>query len=319
MAGLTTTRRSSPLAGPAGVALFLRRLRAERLLALVLAVVVLLTALLFAAVPRFYNAIADEGARHAIRDADTPIANVQMLEQRLQLTGQSTYSTQDAAAHGSELQADLPPALSSLFSSSDYVAQSAEFAIARQPGAAEWPKYFIRMRYQSALADHVRVLDGRLPKATDETVTLPDVDETGKQIEVEVPVVEVAVAADALETAKMHVGERLDATLSQDSQVFIGGLVRTEDASDRVVAEIVGSFEPSQADEPYWYGDVLPLRANITGSVDQPLVHVVGLMADQGLDRMAGRESVAFEYRWQYFVDPERLDAGSLDAVNAAV
>jgi len=57
----------------------------------------------------------------------------------------------------------------------------------------------------------------------------------------------------------------------------------------------------------------------ITGSVDQPLIHVIGLMADQGLDRMAGRESVAFEYRWQYFVDPERLDAGSLDAVNAAV
>ncbi len=325
MAQAQRSRPTSPLAAPASLRLFLRRLRVERQLAVVLFVVVLLTALLFAAIPRFYNQISDDGVRHAIDSAGPTLANVQMLEQSVPVGvgGPGAYDADAIVRRGDELAAALPPALSGLFSHREYVAQSAEYHVDLPEGSPAWPQYYIRTRLQSNVESHVRIVEGRMPAATTATVDIPVpvLDERGHpttQLDhIQAPVIEVAIAGDALETAKMHVGDRLTTTLSERGPVAFGPDGGTPD--ERVFFDIVGSFDVPDPTADYWYDDVLLQRANITGSVDNPIIHVIGLLSPDGYARMTGQQSTVFEYRWQSFVDPNRLDAGNLGGVEAAV
>ena len=311
------------MAGPAGVRLFLRRLRVERRLALVLVVVVLLSALLFAAIPRFYNRMTDDGLRHEMRSSTTALANVQMLEQSFPFGGPEGLSVDAIPQHGSELAAALPPALAGLFGTRDYVAQSAEYRIDLPESAPAWPQYFIRTRLQSRIDDQVRLVQGRMPSATDETVTIqvPVLDERGEATDqtqdVDVPVIEVAISSDAAQAAGMKVGERLSTTLNEGPPVIFGPNGGTP--ADKLYIDIVGRFDILDPSSEYWYDDVLLQKANTTGSIDNPMIHVIGLLSSDGYARLVAQQNVIFEYRWQYSVDPDRIDAERLPEVEAAV
>jgi putative ABC transport system permease protein len=324
MAEVRQTRQPSALAAPASVRLFLRRLRVERQLALVLLLVVLLTAVLFAAIPRFYNRMSDEGLAHELRSARPALANVQMLEQTFPFAGPGMLATDEITEHGAELEQQLPSALTSLFERRDYVAQSAEYHVELGEGAPAWPQYFFKGRLQSGIEHHVRIAEGRLPLATDETVPVeafvidPNTGEpTQEKQEVPAPVIEVAISSAAATTAGWHVGDRIENSLIDLPSLVIDGAAPA--GSGRIFVDIVGRFDVPDPSEDYWYDDVLLQRANITGSVDHPEIHVIGLLADDGYEKLVAEQNVVFEYRWQYFIDPDRLTADELPVVQAAV
>ncbi|HEX5396229.1 MAG TPA: hypothetical protein VFX74_03970 [Candidatus Limnocylindria bacterium] len=287
MAQVRNVRRSSLLAIPASVRLFLQRLRVEGQLALVLIVVVLVTAALFASIPRFYNRTLDEGLAYALRSAGPALANVQLLQQTpLQLGGEDPAAT--ISSHGDTLQAELPANLSGLFGHTDFVVQSAEYQVQLGTDAPAWPQYFIKTRFQSGIDGHLRIAEGRMPAATSETVPIPTpiVDPetgkpTGKVRYAPAPVVEVAISSDAAQTADMRVGDRLKSTLNEmprfvqlgpDGQLLPG----------IVYYDIVGRFDVADPEADYWYDDVLMQRANVAGTVDHPMIHVIGLVAPAG-------------------------------------
>lgn len=323
MAQLGRSRSSPVVAAPMSVRLFLRRLRVERQLALVLFVVVLLTALLFAGIPRFYNRMSDEGLAHALRSSTATLANVEMLEQNLFPFTGGTDAASAIPARGAELEGQLPSALTGLFGRREFVAQSAEYHVQLPEGAAAWPQYYIRTRYQSGIDDQIRVVEGRMPAATAKTVPVsaPVLNEfgeaTGKMHDVPAPVIEVAISSDAANIAHLRVGDRWAGSLTQPPSVTVNGAAPV--GSGHAFVEVVGRFDVVNPDADYWYDDVLLQHANIAGSVDHPEIHVIGLMAAGGYDALLAEQNVVFDFRWRYFVDPERIDAGRLPAVEDAV
>ncbi|HET8586786.1 MAG TPA: hypothetical protein VFM74_02825, partial [Candidatus Limnocylindria bacterium] len=151
--------------GLAAVALILRRLREQRGAAAALAALVLLTAFVFAAVPRLSNRISDEGLRYTMRTSPAPIVNLAMLEQRAPAAG-GTDALDAVRAEGTSFINNLPAPLQRLIHDREVAIDSTEFStgLVSSDQSLDYPLY-LKLRYQTGLHGQIRVRDGRLPAA----------------------------------------------------------------------------------------------------------------------------------------------------------
>jgi putative ABC transport system permease protein len=308
--------------GLAAVALILRRLRVQRVAAAALAALVLVTAFVFAAVPRLYNRMSDDGLRYQMRTAPAAVVNLAMLQQRAPAVGGSD-ALDVVDAEGSSFVDNLPAPLRKLIGDRQVAIDSTEFSTqlvsAAQP--LDFP-LFLKLRHQSGVAGQIRISDGRLPAAAGSVlarpawlplpgVALPD------DAVAELPLIEVAVSRETASSDRLTVGQRFLAHVTRDAPTRRFDQ-RPEPGTGYAVVDIVGIFDVVEPDAAFWYGDVNLQRPTITGTADAQQVHATALMSPESYGALADR-GVLFSYEWRYFFDPNQVDAGQLDVLSDAV
>jgi putative ABC transport system permease protein len=276
----------------------LRRLRAERGMAVLLFGLVLFTAFAFAAAPRLLNRVADDGLRHELAGAAT-------LEASLQFSRQGRIGPADGdplgtvAAEGAELEAELPESVRRLVVDQSMVVSTPRYSVLEPPRTTT----FLTLRAQTGIEEQIVLTDGRPPTGeihVGASHAPGVVTESGEPFQVQV--LEIALPEQAARTIGISIGERLmmvTDTPGVGSWLPLG-------------VEVVGLYEVIDADDPYWFGETAPQRADFVSSPTQSVVYATGLIAAEAYPALAGDEGPAFTYTWRHLVDAQRVDAGEL-------
>jgi putative ABC transport system permease protein len=291
--------------------LAVRRFRDGRAAVLGLAVLVLVTSACAAAAPRLFDQFADDALRGEVVDATPFQRNIQLVEESFLSAGEEGDRMGRVAEKGEQLEERIPAGVRSLFRDRNFLAETARWTVLEDtvdPG-------FVRLRIQQGVEDHVRFVDGRPP--TDAVRSLPvSIQNDGGETEiVDSTVLEVALSVETLERIGLAVGDTW--TLEPDDTDRLVGRGHEE---LRLALDVIGSFEPTDADEEYWLDDSALIRPSIRRSGDSDLIYMTAMLAPEAYDELiASGSGSAFpvHYVWRYFVDPDALESEQLPATLA--
>jgi putative ABC transport system permease protein len=279
------------------VAMLLRRVRAERGVLALVFIVVAVTAFAVAAGPRLFERVASDGLRYEAAHATATQRNLQFSTvDRIPPDADDPFGR--IAQTGAEFRERLPGSVGGLVDREHFVVEAPRFRL-MQP-----PKYttFVTFRGQDGLDRLVDLTAGRWPARV---VPAADTDPAAP------PVFEVAIAQATATTTGMKVGDKLAAQVDPGDP-----LLRTLFPRPTTQIEIVvsGLFTVRDPADPDWYDERGIDDATIGGTADAPIAYAVGLFAPEAYDEVLGLGFPA-RYRWNLFVDPDRLDARQLDTV----
>jgi putative ABC transport system permease protein len=285
-------------------AFFLRRLRSERGIALLLVALVGVTSFLVAAAPRLYNLVADAGLRAAAADASPSRRNLELLQEFVMPPGQEAATLVDSL--GETYFQMMGGDVRSIVASRELVATSPRFGL-RQP-----PRYstYVALRRQTGIDDQVSIVQGRLPQSTGERLpgaALEFGPPPGEEPETPTRI-EIAVSDVTADESGLAVGQVLEAAVDSADPLLPRALVRPLLAR----IEVVGIFHVTNPAADIWYADNRVLRVGADFNADTPIVFVTALIAPDALADLV-TSNLPFRYEWHYFIDPARLDAGQLD------
>ncbi len=293
-----------------------RRLREAHLDALGVALLVLVTAFVFAAAPRLIDSLASQAVRDEVRAAPPVSANLEVTEV-MRIAPGTGAGLDRVQLHGDALGAQLPPAVQALIASRAYVVDTPRWLITSplpEPGT-------LTMRFQEGAEDRVAFTAGRAP--TGATHLLPGEEPSAgagaATSSGPITVFEIAISEETAATLQVRIGELLSLSLDGTD-----GLVGAAGAGpQRCAAEIVGIFRPSNPADPAWYAENGLLRASTR--VYGPSYAINdgrALMAPDAyrpLMELTAAARVPLRYQWRFFVDPERIDARGLAGLTAAL
>ncbi len=277
------------------VAAILRRIRVERGALLFLFILVAVTSFAVAAAPRLFNRAADDGLRYEI-------AGSTVTQQNLQFSGVdrlpagTTEPFERVLARGDSLQDRLPDSLASLVSARHYLVDSARLGVHDPPAYTT----YITFRYQDGLDDRLAYVEGRAP------ARLPapaDPDEPQR--------FEVAISRETAIETEIGVGDTVETTPDPGDPILRNVFPRP---TTPVVIDIVGVFTVDEPNAPFWYGDQRLGQVAVGGTDENPIAFATGLIAPEAYPDVVALD-MPMSYRWRYFVDPTRLDAGQLDTL----
>ena len=281
-------------------AFLLRRLRAELGVVLLIVGLVGVTSFLFAAAPRLFNLVADEGVRVAVRDAAPAAANIELSRQTVLPRFDDPLPV--VQRQGENQLARFPDSVRALVTGQAIVATSPRFAIADPPRFTT----FLTIRHQDTPDGAIEFIAGRMPRPTGERIaaigTPPEERET--------PRIEVALSEATATLVGADVGDTLEGAVDSTDPLIgrpIGEPLRAR-------FEIVGVFRVPDPRAASWYGDVRLIEPALRGSVDNPIGFATALIAPEAFADVVSSE-LPFRYEWRYFVDGDRVDAGSLETL----
>lgn len=293
-----------------------QRLASTSATVVVFVVLVGISTFLAMLVPRLYATALDSAARSTVAAAPSVVRDLQFSRTATILPGRDDPLGGVAAA-GAELEADLPDAVRSVIGERGYVVDSVEFVVADPPVAVTQVKF----RIQDGLEDRIAVVEGRTPAPVrDRAIVEGRVDPAGQPYLADV--YEIALSTAALDAVRLEVGDELVMTPDADDLIVqnygaLGG-------RGFVIARIVGRFDVVDPADRFWFDDPglrEPFREPI--SIELSIFHVSALVDPGTYPRLIGGEpdvtttSINFplRYAWRYFVEPERIQAGGLAAM----
>ena len=293
---------------PATIVALLRRLRTDWPVIGAVAGVTLVTSALFAAIPPAFNRMSDDGLRSAIASAKSFNKNVQMTRAGAIRAGDAGVQQAVDAASAS-FQGELPPALRATINRREFVADTVRMRVQEMPGQPVFsiPR-FITMRYQSGVDQQVRLVDGRLPARTSDTLPAP---ESAQQPAV--PIIEVALSPETARQIGVAVGDEL--LLLPDSE---DALVKSTPSSllRYLAIRVTGLVELQNLDGDYWFGDPRLDRAVEYDDGTVVRLYAYALYSpDAYNDVIDASAPLPLNYTFRYFIDPRRVDAGNLDTI----
>ncbi len=327
-----------------GAQLFLRRVRLDPVPALAMLALLALTCFIFAALPRLFNDVSDDGLRYMVQAAPIENRNLRQLETRRLPAGAVSDQLAPVVDRAARSRSELPASLRDAIRESTVVVRTPRYIFqpdaedsaptqgASTPGAAPGLIRYLTFRAQDGIASQVKVVKGRLPRATREQAR-PEVRQpvfvsagpfrTG-QVEFvswasRVPVVEVALSAPTARELRLGVGDR--AVYLPDRTEFALSGVAVRDAKP-VVLKVVGLIAAKDLRAPYWFGEQIVQTPNVqrTQDVDTTRVYAHALTAPEAYSNLlAATRSVPLTYEFRHFVDADRFDAGRSDELTGAV
>jgi len=277
------------------VAVLLRRIRAERGVALLLFVLVAVTSLVVAASPRLFDGVADAGLRYEVERATSTQRNLQFTSVD-RIVAEDPDALGRVDARGEALLDRLPESVRQLIEARRYVVDTTRFRLVDPPN---YPSY-ITLRYQDGIDEHIEIAEGRRPERLPE---LED-DEAPPRFEV---ALSTATAAELL----VKVGDTLPAAADPGDSMLRNVFPRPVTA---IEIQVVGLFSVRDARAPYWFDDSAVARAAIAGTADSPIAYATALFAPEAYRDLLTL-GLPSRYRWRFQVDPDRLDAGRLVAL----
>jgi putative ABC transport system permease protein len=277
-------------------AFLMRRLRAERGVLLLLVLLVAATSLIVAAAPRLYNSVADAGLRSVLAETSAPRRNIALTRDVFASPGELTPDA--VQAQGADLTAQFDPAIQSVITSREVLVASPRFHV--DPG----PKYrtFVTLRSQSGLDDATELVAGRWPAH----VAPPTGDAP--------PQIEIAISRTTAEESGLAVGQVLTAGPDAADQLIV-----TYGGAEAIAQfPIVGEFDIKDPSADIWYADNRLEHIGLAFTINEALAFATALIAPDAVPDVAAL-GLGVHLEWRSFVDPDRMDAGTLDAVLPAL
>ena len=282
----------------------IRRLREERLQAIGVALLVLVTAFAAAMAPRVLDWLGDTTLRSEIAAASGPAKHLQLIDERR--IAWTTDALDRVGQRGAALEDEMPDTIRSLFRDTSFVVESPRWLVFT-PGK---PKSTVRFRVQPGAAERVRIVEGRLPVGDAGTVAVPTrvAGETR-----EVAAFEVALSVETAARLALEVGETVALVADVDDRLAAGHL---EDAAAIVV---VGTFEVADLADPFWIDDAaLATPAVREISSDNAFYDATVLLGDAAYEPLmfsTAPTELPMRYTWRWFVDPDRFEGETADAL----
>ena len=328
-----------------GAQLFLRRLRLDPGPPLTMAALLALTCFLFAALPRLFNEVADDGLRYMVEEAPVDGRNIRLLETGRTPAGPESDPLTGVAERAEAARQELPESLRQAVVDSTFVVRTPRYIFqpdasvgapqqgARTPGAQRGLIRYLTFRAQPGMQPHLRIARGRLPRPSAERVETnvrqplflaSSPFRTGGVEFItwtsRVPEIEIALSEPAATELRLGVGDRAVYLPDRfNERVFAGVAVR--DAKPLAV-KVVGLFEVLDPAAAYWFGEEGLQIPNVqrTQDVETTRVYAHAITSPEAYASLfAATRSVPLTYESRHFVDPERFDAGQLGSLNGAV
>ncbi len=274
------------------VAVLLRRIRAERGVAILLFVLVAVTSFVVAASPRLFDRVADSGLRYEVARATSAQRNIQFttVDQIRAEDGEALANVDD---RGEGLMERLPESVGQLIEGRSYVVDTTRFRLTDPPNYTS----YVTLRNQDGVDDHIELVGGRRP-ARAAVPTEPD----------QPPRFEVALSSAAAAQLLVELGDILPAEVDPGDPMLRTLFPRPTTA---VEMEVVGLFEVDDRRAPYWFDETTLAEAAIGGTDDSPIAFATALIAPEAYADVFTL-GLPTRYRWRLQVDAERLDAGEV-------
>jgi putative ABC transport system permease protein len=286
------------------IRLFIGRMRTELLPALMLALLVGVTAFLAAAGPRLFSAAADRGLRHEVAAASSVDRNIQLGRiTRTEFLPSLDAGMEEARHVGERLEAEMPDSVRRVLTGASQFAESVDWRVPDSP--IERPA-FVALRFQPDLDERVRMIEGRMPAGTTREVAPPE--EPPGQPGFQATAFEVALSSITAEELAVGVGDLVHLVPDPDDPL-VGAFGNPEPAA----IEVVGIYEVLDPQDEFWFDDpALHQPTLIPVGLDITLVRATALASPDAFPALL-RYVFPVRYTWRHYVDPERLDAGTLD------
>jgi putative ABC transport system permease protein len=294
--------------------LAVKRLRTDATLLAAVFAVIALSSFLFAVLPRVFNGTADDGLRFAVRQANPYERNVQIDQVGRILVGPQGRPLAGVEATGRRYEQRFAPSVRRVVGGRRDAVETVRFTAVDAPGIPGPPgtTRLLTMRFLSDAGQHLRVVDGRLPRGGAGDVQVPF---RGEQRTASL--VEIAVSTVEAGQLSIAVGDRL--YLAPDTQ---DTLVRDVPLSEHrfIAVQITGLVAPRTPADEAWLHDSRLGRAATRDTDTRRFVYGYGLVAGSAYADVA-RASGLFplRYEWRYDVKATDFDAGDLDAFQADV
>lgn len=294
--------------------LAVRRLRADRSIAAALFAVVTATSFVFAAAPRAFNAMADDGLKFAVSGASPYERNVEVDQVARIAPGSAERPLSQVEAKGQSYERRFPASVRGVVGTRRVAVETVRFMVVNAPGAPGPPGTvrLLNLRFLSDAARHLGVAGGRLPSADAARVPLPFRGDQRTAARLE-----VALSNEAARQLSVQAGEHL--YLAPDPQ---DTLVRDIPLSEHrfIVVDVTGIIQPRTAADGGWLDDSRLGRAVTRDTETQRFVYGYALFAPDAYAALADAvEPFPLRYEWRYDVDAGDFDAGEFDRFQADV
>ena len=274
------------------VAVLLRRIRAERGVAILLFVLVAVTSLVVAASPRLFARVADAGIRYEVARATSAQRNLQFTTVD-QIPAEDDEALANVEGRAERLMERLPASVGQLIEARSYLVDSTRFRLLDPPN---YPS-FVTLRHQDGVDDQIEYVAGR-PPARLAVSADPDLP----------PRFEVALSSATAAELLVELGDILPAVVDPGDPMLRNAFPRTP---PEIEVEVVGLFTVDDGRAPYWFDESTLAEAAIGGTSEAPIAFATALFAP---DAYADVYTLGLpsRYRWRFQVDADRLDAGGL-------
>ncbi|MDF2734238.1 MAG: hypothetical protein K0S97_861 [Chloroflexota bacterium] len=274
------------------VAVLLRRIRAERGVALLLFVLVAVTSLVVAAGPRLFDRAADAGMRYEVARASSAQRNLQFTTVD-QIRAEDDDALANVAGRGEVLMERLPDSVAHLIEARSYVVDSIRFQLIDPPNFTS----YVTLRHQDGVDEHIDLVAGR-PPARVAVPTEPDLPTR----------FEVALSKATADALLVELGDILPAAVEQGDPMLRNVFPRP---TTEIELEVVGLFTVDDRRAPYWFDETTLAEAAIGGTSESPIAFATALFAPEAYADVVPL-GLPSRYRWRFQVDADRLDAGML-------
>lgn len=305
MSALATLRRL-----PRAVPVLLRRARTEPGVLAVLLVAVTVTTFVAAGLPRWLEARSDLALRDAVASAPADARNLSARRHSVVPAGDSGDPMGPVTAFGERFRDDLAPSIRSMIEDQTWLVQSdvmgfslTQPALPEDVGPISFPRD-LHLRRQQDVDEHIRIVDGRAPRPTDEIAENP----LGRAFfgGGDLEVVEIALAGPALEELQVEVGQRVLLTPTPGRC-----------CPRPIFVDVVGQLEVIDPGARYWFDDrVAEPRVEPEGLTQRVTGYAV-FAEDAYAGVIEALNGLPLNYTWRYRVDPERIDGGELDRLSS--
>lgn len=293
------------------VAALLRRLRLELPLVSTVSAIVLVTSFVFAAAPRAFNAISEDGLRYGVSQAAVYERNVvaSRADRIAAASGGDPFGGVDAA--GGTFQASLAPSIQALIDHRTYVVDAPSYRFLIPPGTSSDTVRHVTLRYQSGIDAYTKLVRGRLPAPTTATVAPPPGAQTPT------PVIEVAMTESTATTLGVKLGERVVLEPDPEDRLIPFG---RGNAPGNLAIELVAFVQVLKPDDAYWYADTRLQQASVYDDGNQVQIYATALFAPQTYaDLLNDTRPADFNYQWRYYVSPDRFHVNDVAQLRADV
>lgn len=278
--------------------MLLRRLRDELGILLLICALVAATSFVFAAAPRLFNRVSDDALRYAANVA-TPAQRDITLSVDSSLAAGEDGGVGGVRAYGEALAAKFPPSVDKLIGDRLVRVTTVRFFVP-EPRTYET---HVSLRYQDGITDRTHLVEGRWP--VDRGVPLKQIPlgHVGDEPDPEPVVLEAAISTATAFEIGFGVGDRIAVTMDGSDPLVVRApfkIVPTE-------FEIVGLFEATDPDDPYWKGDTNLLQVVQAGTPDTPVAYATAYVPAE-MYASISNSGLPFHYEWKYKVDPQRLN-----------
>lgn len=278
----------------------LRRWREDWAPSLVVAILVLGSALVFGLAPRLLDRVDHAALRSAVTAMSQDARGIELLQ-----AGRIAPSTPDplagVVAAGADLEASMPASVRGLVRDRTVVLDTPRYQALRKDGATI---AIATLRIQPGALERVRITSGRAPEAG--TRTIPD--PAGGHV---LAVYEAAVS----EATASRLGVGLGDTIPLQPDTHDPLAMRSPMAA---AAKIVGIFQVPDPADPFWFGDTSLATPGIRSySPELTFVDATLLLSPEAYPRLFESTPDAFPFRttWRLDVDPARVAAASPEAL----